>query len=141
MKSNPNQRPRKGASEFGSDQMREEGIFPVNKNPKPRRVRKTVHKNPPARDHVTEAAIAKARDWFGLDSLVTEPELLDWKPPEAAVLIGRLVAIEYSSDKFDGKDRVYRHELDRTRELYVSIDGSCFIVTPALRVTKRGLEG
>ena len=105
------------------------------------RKHKTVHRNPGQRDHATEAAIAKAKDWFGLDNLVTEPELLDWKAPEAAVLIGKLVAIEYSSDKYDGKERVYRHELDRARDLAISIDGSTLIVTPALRVTKRGIEG
>lgn len=108
---------------------------------KPRHTRKTVRRNPAQRDHATEAAIAKAKDWFGLDSLLTEPEQLAWTPPAAAVLIGRLVAIEYASDKYDGKERVYRHDLDHPRDLAISIDGSTMIVTPALRVTKRGLEG
>jgi hypothetical protein len=103
---------------------------------------KTVKRNPEARrDPVVEAVIAKAKDWFGDDSLLTPPELVDYQAPKAAVQIGRLVAIEYESDKFDGKSRIYRHECDHAHELAVSIDGKTFIVFPPLRVTRRGLEG
>jgi len=118
-----------------------EGNFPVIRNPKPRRTRRHVKKNPEYRDHATEAAIAKARDWFGLDSLLTEPELMDYQAPEAAVLIGRIVAIEYFSDKFDGKGRVYRHDFERQHDLILSVDGATMIVSPPMRVTKRGIEG
>ena len=118
-----------------------EGIFPVNKNPKPRKTRRQVTRNPEYLDRATEAAIAKAKDWFGLDSLLTEPELVAWTPPEAAVLIGRLVAVEYFSDKFDGKGRVYRHDLDRPRDLAISVDGGTLMIFPPLKITKRGIEG
>jgi hypothetical protein len=113
----------------------------TGKKARPRGSRKTVHKNPPERDHATEAAIAKALEWFGEESLLTDPEDLPWTPPAAAVLVGRLVAIEYASDKWDGKERVYRHDLDRPCNLAISIDGSTIILDPPLRVTKRGLEG
>jgi len=111
------------------------------KNPKPRKTRRKVKRNPEYKDHATEAAIAKAKDWFGLDSLLTEPELVDYQAPEAAVLIGRLVAVEYYSDKFDGKGRVYRHDLDRPRDLAVSVDGGTMMIFPPLKITKRGIEG
>jgi hypothetical protein len=83
----------------------------------------------------------KAKAWFGNDELVTEPELIDWKPPSAVVHIGRMVAIEYESDKFDGTRRVYRHEVTQFRELLLSPDGTCLIVLPGFKVTKRGIEG
>lgn len=116
----------------------------VSKNPgRPRKVRRSVKRNPePGRlDKVTQAAIAKAKDWFGDESLVTAPELVEWEPPAAAVLIGRIVAIEYYSDKFDGKGRVYRHDVTGQRDLAISIDGGTMMVFPPLRVTKRGIEG
>jgi transcriptional regulator with XRE-family HTH domain len=118
-----------------------EGIFPVTKNPRPRKTRRKVKRNPEHTDRATEAAISKAKDWFGLDSLLTEPELVAWTPPEAAVLIGRLVAVEYFSDKFDGKGRVYRHDLDRPRDLAISVDGGTLMIFPPLKITKRGIEG
>lgn len=93
-----------------------------------------------SRDAVT-VAINKAKDWFGRDDLVTDPETLPWSPPAAAVEIGRLVAIEYLSDKFDGKSRVYRHEFTKNHAVAVSVDGGTMIIFPPMRITKRGIEG
>lgn len=87
------------------------------------------------------AAVKKARAWFRDVSLVTEPEEIDWKAPEAAVHIGRIVAIEYESDKFDGVKRIYRHDVTKKRDLLVSIDGSTMIVVPGFKITTRGIEG
>lgn len=94
-----------------------------------------------SRKDATTKAIAKARAWFGRDDLVTEPETLPWTPPEAVVELGRILAIEYLSDKFDGKMRAYRHDFTKNRTIAVSVDGGTVIVTPPMRITKRGIEG
>lgn len=99
-------------------------------------------KNPgpdPAGD--TPQALQKAREWFGRDDLVTEPERIPWTPPKAAVEIGNLVAIEYASDKWTGKETVYRHEFEQIRCMAVSLDGSTIVVYPPFRITKDGIEG
>lgn len=83
----------------------------------------------------------KAKAWYRHPDLVTEPETVPYAPPSAVVHIGQLVAIEYLSDKFDGKERVYRHELDSLRDLMISPDGKTLVILPGLRVTTRGLEG
>lgn len=88
-----------------------------------------------------KAATAKALAWFRRPDLTTPPQVIQWDPPEAAVLIGRIVAIEYYSDKFDGTPRVYRHDFTKMRDLAVSPDGSTLIVIPPFRVTTRGIEG
>ena len=89
----------------------------------------------------TRKAVKKASDWYGDPSLVTEPETVNWKAPKSAIHIGRIVAIEYESDKFDGKSRIYRHEVTKSRELLVSPDGTTIIVLPGFKITKRGIEG
>lgn len=88
------------------------------------------------------AALKKARAFFGNDDLVTEPQALKaYKPPTAFVDIGDFVAIEYDSDKFDGKGRIYRHEGTRKRRCLLSIDGSTMVFDPPFKLTKRGIEG
>lgn len=83
----------------------------------------------------------KARDWFRDPSLVTEPEEIAWEPPKSAIHAGRIVAIEYESDKFDGVPTIYRHEFTKIREMLVSPDGTTIIVLPGFKVTTRGIEG
>ena len=104
--------------------------------PAPKRYREPV-KNP---DPV-KRAIRKAQAWFGNPRLETDPQEVDWEPPTACVHVGKLVAVEYESIKKDGKSRVYRHSVTRIRQLYISPDGSTFIVDPPLTITKRGIEG
>jgi hypothetical protein len=87
-------------------------------------------------------ALAKALAWYGKESLVTEPQLLKaWKAPNCAVEVGLITAIEYDSNKFDGKWRIYRHDATAKRRLFISPDGSTLIVWPPFRITKRGIEG
>lgn len=88
------------------------------------------------------AALKKARAFFGNDDLVTEPQALrSYRAPEAFVDIGDFVAIEYDSPKFDGTDRIYRHEGTRKRRCLLSIDGSTMVFDPPFKLTKRGIEG
>lgn len=88
------------------------------------------------------AALKKARAFFGNDDLVTEPQALrSYRAPEAFVDIGDFVAIEYDSPKFDGTDRIYRHEGTRKRRCLLSIDGTTMVFDPPFKLTKRGIEG
>lgn len=88
------------------------------------------------------AALKKARAFFGNDDLVTEPQALrSYRAPEAFVDIGDFIAIEYDSPKFDGTDRIYRHEGVRKRRCLLSIDGSTMVFDPPFKLTKRGIEG
>ena len=103
--------------------------LPVDKNPKTSD-KKELHK-----------AQAKALAWFRKESLVTDPVTLAIDLPRAYVHIGSIEAIEYQSDKFDGKARSYRHDVVKHRELYLSPDGSTMIVDPPFKVTTRGIEG
>jgi hypothetical protein len=106
---------------------------------------KPKHRNPGGYgDHGPEerAALKKAKAFFGNDALVTEPKpLRGYVAPSAAVEIGELVALEYDSHKFDGKSRIYRHDVTGKRKMFISIDGSTIIIQPPLKVTKRGIEG
>ena len=83
----------------------------------------------------------KARAWYGKESLVTAAQEIDWTPPESAVHIGQMVAIEYLSDKFDGTKRIYRHDVTKVRQMLLSPDGSTIIIDPPFKITKRGIEG
>jgi len=86
-------------------------------------------------------ALARAAAWFGNDKLLTEPALVKIADDLALIEVGRIVAIEYESKKYDGKTRVYRHNVVKTRILYISTDGEVLIIKPGLKITKRGIEG
>jgi len=58
-----------------------------------------------------------------------------------AVEVGTIVAIEYRSTKFDGKPRIWRHEVTKPRKLFISTDGRVLVVLPGFKITKRGIEG
>jgi len=105
----------------------------------PKRLREAVTTNPgnPHKD-----AERKAAAFYGAPELATAPrELRKYKTPEAYIHIGKMAAIEYDCDKYDGKPRIWRHESTRERNLYISIDGSTLVIDPPFRITKRGIEG
>lgn len=94
--------------------------------------------NPSAR---TRAA-KKAAAFYDNPNLTTEPKALKgYTAPESFVDIGDAVALEYRSNKFDGKTRVYRHDITKKRKFLISADGSTIVIWPPLKVTKRGIEG
>lgn len=88
-----------------------------------------------------KAAADKAKAWYRDPALLTEPVTMAWTPPEAVVDVGKIVAIEYESDKFDGQKRIYRHDVTQSRALLISPDGGTLIISPPFRVTTRGIEG
>jgi len=120
------------------DQWRSQGY---DVGPAPKAIREGKMQMNPGSPGTETQAIAKAREWFGRDDLVTEPESLPWTPPQAAVEIGQLVAIEYASDKWTGKEVIYRHEFEEERRMAISLDGTTIVVFPPFRITKRGIEG
>jgi hypothetical protein len=122
--------------------------------PAPMKMRKTppkkTVKNPspgemivgPHASAETRKMLAKALAWYGSKDLLTEPKLLkSYNAPEAVIEIGPFIAIEYESNKFDGKSRIYRHDITHHRKLYISADGSTIVIWPPLKITKRGIEG
>lgn len=56
--------------------------------------------------------------------------------------LGRLVAVEYRSDKFDGRARTYRHKFETRPVLAATADGRVLVVLGGrTKVTARGIEG
>ena len=106
----------------------------------PKRYR-DLERNPSADSAATRKAVAKARAWFRKDSLLTEPQTMPYTPPGAVVEIGTILALEYASNKFDGRLRAYRHDVTQERRMFLSPDGSTIIVDPPFRITTRGIEG
>jgi DNA-binding transcriptional ArsR family regulator len=86
-------------------------------------------------------ATKKAIDWNQNKKLVTPPKPLKIADNLEFLTIGDIVAIEYESNKFDGKKRVYRHDVTKNRTMSISTDGSVIIVKPGFKITKRGIEG
>jgi len=114
---------------------------PIVKNPSPGERQHGPHASADQRIAAAKA-LKKARDFYDSDDLVTVPrELKGYKTPTAFVEIGDFVALEYDSDKFDGKPRIYRHEATRKRRFLMSVDGSTIIAHPPFKLTKRGIEG
>lgn len=121
-------------------------------SPAPKRLREAV-KNPSPGvmlhgEHATaaqrKAAAAskkKALAWHRDPQLVDTPQMFQWDPPSSFVDIGTIAAIEYESEKFDGKSRLYRHLVAKKRRLLLSTCGSVLLVFPPFRVTTRGIEG
>lgn len=113
----------------------------TTKNPSPGAIKHGPHASADQRK-AAAAALKKARAFYGNDDLVTEPQALKtYRAPNAFVDLGDLVAIEYDSKKFDGEQRIYRHESERKRRCLMSVDGSTVVFDPPFKLTKRGIEG
>lgn len=114
----------------------------VSKNPGSPGARKYGPHASAGQRKASAALLAKARAFYGNDDLVTIPQpIKSYRPPDAFVDLGEIVALEYDSIKFDGESRIYRHEATHKRRLLMSLDGGTFIVYPPFKLTKRGIEG
>jgi len=113
----------------------------ITKNPSPGERKHGPHATADQRK-AAALALKKARDFYGTDELTTEPRpLKGYRMPDAFVDLGDVIALEYDSEKFDGEQRIYRHEATQKRRLLMSVDGSTLIVWPPFKLTKRGIEG
>lgn len=114
---------------------------PITANPSPGERQHGLHASATQRKAAADL-LKKARAFYGSDELTTVPRpLKGYKAPEAFVELGDMVALEYDSNKFDGKGRIYRHDATHKRRLLMSLDGSTIIVWPPFKLTKRGIEG
>lgn len=84
---------------------------------------------------------AKAHAWNQRESLTTKARVIELPDELEAIEIGEIVAIEYRSKKYDGKARVWRHEVAKKRTLHISLDGKILVILPGFKITKRGIEG
>lgn len=114
---------------------------PVKGNPSPGERKHGPHASADERLAALEAVKA-ATAFYGNAELATKAKKLrGYKAPLAFVDIGDAVALEYDSDKFDGKPRIYRHECEVKRKMLISTDGSTVVFSPPFKVTKKGIEG
>jgi hypothetical protein len=56
------------------------------------------------------AALRKSEEFFGFKPRWVKKAKIDW--PKSLVQIGQTARVDYISDKFDGKVRVYFHEFE-----------------------------
>jgi len=86
-------------------------------------------------------AVKKAAAWYQKESLTTGAETIRLPQTVEAVKIGKIVSITYESDKYDGRKRLWKHDVTGDRDLHISTDGKVLVVLPGFKVTKRGIEG
>ena len=83
----------------------------------------------------------KAAAWYQMESLETGAKTIKLPTAVEAVEVGEIVAIEYRSRKYTGRNKVWRHEVTQPRKLHISTDGKVLVVLPGFKITKRGIEG
>jgi hypothetical protein len=86
-------------------------------------------------------AVKKARAWYQQETLVSGAQTIKLPDTVEAVEIGKIISITYESDKYDGKKRLWKHDVTGDRTLHISTDGKVLVVLPGFKVTKRGIEG
>lgn len=87
------------------------------------------------------AAEKKAKAWYQKETLNTGARTINLPHTVEAVEIGKIVSITYESDKYDGRKRLWKHDVTGDRTLHISTDGKVMVVLPGFKVTKRGIEG
>ena len=97
--------------------------------------KKRVKKNPGTK------AQKKALAWYQKESLVNGSQVIKLPDTVEAVEIGRIVSITYESDKYDGKKRLWKHDVTGQKTLHISTDGKVMVILPGFKITKRGIEG
>ncbi len=83
----------------------------------------------------------KAKAWYQMERLETGAKTINLPDTVEAVEIGQIVSITYESDKYDGRKRLWKHDVTGDRTLHISTDGKVLVVLPGFKVTKRGIEG
>jgi hypothetical protein len=115
------------------------------KNPSPGAIAHGPHATATQRRAALNAE-KKARAWFDNESLVTGAKVLksfDFEKVIAGgfVEIGEILKLDYLSNKYNGKQTAYTHEITKKRRLFISADGSTLVIWPPLKVTSRGIMG
>lgn len=89
---------------------------------------------------VKKTPVEKYKDFHWKNDYKTTTEILDI--PDKMIYIGKATEINYKSDKFDGKARLYRHKLKSFGEILISPNGKTIIITNLkLQIKPEGLTG
>lgn len=88
-----------------------------------------------------KVALKKAAAWYQKESLLDGVQTIKLPHTVEAVKIGRIVSITYESDKYDGRKRLWKHDVTGHKELHISADGKVLVVLPGFQVTKQGIKG
>lgn len=83
----------------------------------------------------------KAKAWYQMERLETGAKTIRLPDTVEAVEIGKIISITYESDKYDGRKRLWKHDVTGDRTLHISTDGKVMVVLPGFKITKRGIEG
>ena len=86
-------------------------------------------------------ALKKAAAWYQKESLVTGVQTIKLPHTVEAVEVGKLISITYESDKYDGRKRLWKHDVTGDKTLHISADGKVLVVLPGFQVTKQGIKG
>lgn len=95
-------------------------------------------------DPALDQAVRLSKAFHGFDPRSIKKVNVEW--PKALVLLGPCVRLDYYSDKFDGKGRIYFHEFEKPAAVYaaesVQPDGtSLLIVKGNFRIRPEGITG
>ena len=88
-----------------------------------------------------KVALKKAGAWYQKESLVDGVETIRLPHTVEAVKIGKIISITYESDKYDGRKRLWKHDVTGDKDLHISADGKVLVVLPGFQVTKQGIKG
>ncbi len=86
-------------------------------------------------------ALKKAAAWYQDERLVDGVKTIRLPQTVEAVEVGKLISITYESDKYDGKKRLWKHDVTGDKTLHISADGKVLVVLPGFQVTKQGIKG
>lgn len=86
-------------------------------------------------------ALKKAAAWYQDENLVDGVKTIRLPHTVEAVEVGKLISITYESDKYDGKKRLWKHDVTGDKTLHISADGKVLVVLPGFQVTKQGIKG
>lgn len=86
-------------------------------------------------------ALKKATAWYQDERLVDGVKTIRLPHTVEAVEIGKLISITYESDKYDGRKRLWKHDVTGDKTLHISADGKVLVVLPGFQVTKQGIKG
>ncbi|MHC4645187.1 MAG: hypothetical protein ACYTBJ_06780 [Planctomycetota bacterium] len=98
----------------------------------------------PSGDRALAQAAKRSKDFYGFDPRRVRQVNLQF--PKALALVGAAARIDYKSDKFDGKQRIYFHDFKCPVQIFMSEKkqpngDEILILKGRFRITPRGIVG
>jgi len=95
-------------------------------------------------DAALDQALKLSKEFHGFDPRKIHKVKIEW--PKALVMLGPCVRLDYHSDKFDGKPRIYFHEFEKPAAVYAAEspqpDGTnLLIIHGHFRIKPEGITG